>query len=134
MAKYDLLNSYLSRVLDRVTLTWPELDAIVEGLPKSATEYRAWWGGGHIQEKAWKSAGFEVTNLQLGSQVTFIRTSSRSVNEMASSKVLKERLFPTAIEPNETQLIGADILLMSCVKKKQHEGAAAKELFLRPVP
>ena len=73
MSKYSALTSYLGRFSDSVTLTWPELNEIVGGLPASAATYKAWWGGGHVQDQAWKAAGFEVTDVRLGSRVTFKR-------------------------------------------------------------
>jgi len=77
MSKYSPLTSYLGRCSDSVTLTWPELNEIVNGLPVSASQYKAWWGGGHVQDQAWKAAGFEVTDVRLGSRVTFVRTLRR---------------------------------------------------------
>ena len=78
MSKYSPLTSYLGRIDESVTLTWPQLNEIVGGLPASAGTYQAWWRGGHVQDQAWKAAGFEVTDVRLGSRVTFVRIVRKS--------------------------------------------------------
>lgn len=74
MAKWNALTNYLNGVANEVTLTWPDLDEIVGGIPASAAKHRPWWSGDRSHVRSWKSAGFGFTNLQLGRQVTFVRT------------------------------------------------------------
>ena len=73
MASWRLLTEFLNRIDVRVTLTWPELDEIVGGMPDSATDFSAWWSG-HAHVNSWRSAGFDFMDLRRGSRVTFYRT------------------------------------------------------------
>lgn len=129
MASWSSLTSYLNSVPDAVTLTWPELDAIVGGVPMSAAKHRAWWSGDRTHVRSWKSAGFAVTNLQMGSQVTFVRREPRSVVATAISQTASARGMPVVVEQDDTELVAADIVLVSCVKTKRPEAAAAKDLY-----
>ncbi len=128
MSKYSPLTSYLGRFSDSVTLTWPELNQIVGGLPASAAAYREWWSGERTHVLAWRSAGFEIENLVMGSKVTFMRRGS-------GIPTSKEKHVPT--EPNifiSPQAGGsrtsADIILISCVKTKRDKAALAKDLYI----
>lgn len=133
MATWSSLNSYLNSVSDAVTLTWPELDAIVGGVPPSAAKHRPWWSGDRPHVRSWKSAGFEFTNLQMGSQVTFVRTGARSQAASANSQSVLARSNPVVAEQNDTERVAADIILVSCVKTKRPEAAAAKDLYTSPL-
>lgn len=130
MAKWSSLTYYLNSVPSEITLTWPELDAIVGGVPASAAKHRPWWSGDRPHVRSWKSAGFEFTNLQMGSQVTFVRSGSRSEVATANSRTTLARSKPVTVEQNDTELIAADIVLVSCVKTKRPESAAAKDLYI----
>ncbi|MGH3794697.1 MAG: DUF7662 domain-containing protein [Pseudonocardiaceae bacterium] len=69
--KYRPLFDYLAtRGTDRVELSFSKIEALVTGgLPKSAST-KAWWGNSASsrQAKAWLTAGFEVTDVDLGSR------------------------------------------------------------------
>jgi hypothetical protein len=77
MADWSLLRRALSQVDQSVHFTWHELDALVGGLPASATNHRAWWSGDRSHVNAWRSAGFTVANLVPGREVTFVRIPTR---------------------------------------------------------
>lgn len=130
MAKWNSLTYYLNGVPNEITLTWPELDAIVGGVPPSAAKHRPWWSGDRPHVRSWKSAGFNFTNLQMGSQVTFVRSGSRSEVTTANSRTTLARSNPVVVEQDGTELIAADIVLVSCVKTKRPEAAAAKDLYI----
>ncbi len=53
MGKYEPLGRYLSgQPKDSCTLTFPEVEAIIDGpLPASAREHQGWWGNDktHVQ-------------------------------------------------------------------------------------
>lgn len=61
MSRYDTLNDKLQSFTDpTVTLSFEELDEIVDGLPDSARKYGAWWANtrtSHAHAKAWLDAG-----------------------------------------------------------------------------
>ena len=86
MSNWTLLTSHLGRITESVSLTFPELAAIVGGLPNSASKHRAWWSGDRTHVRAWKSAGFEISDLELGSRVTFSRMSSGGSSELHFSR------------------------------------------------
>lgn len=133
MANWSSLTYYLKGVSDGVTLTWVELDAIVGGMPMSAAKYNAWWYGDRPHVQSWKSAGFNFTNLHMGLQVTFVRTGQNSALATASSQTTRVRSVSVEFHQDETQRPAADIVLVSCVKTKRPEAAAAKDLYTSPL-
>jgi hypothetical protein len=75
-ADYSRLTAALSaRAEAVVTLSWDEMDRIVGGLPRSATDhYPYWWHGDRPNTRAWRSAGYELAHVECGASVTFRRT------------------------------------------------------------
>lgn len=73
MADWNALVAHLQEVKNEVVLGWPELDAIVDGVPPSAARHRAWWGGDRTHVRAWQAAGFTIRDLRMGDSVTFVR-------------------------------------------------------------
>jgi len=79
MAKYEALGAYLKRQLgDRVPMTFAEIEKIIGAkLPRSAREYRPWWGNSaanHVNAKAWLDAGFESEQVDMeGRKLVFHR-------------------------------------------------------------
>ena len=83
--KYDPLKAHLLTIpydKKEITLSFRQLEAILGfELPKSAVDYRQWWGnqrdtGSRSQSGAWLTAGFEVDGVQLrkpGGSVRFRR-------------------------------------------------------------
>ena len=130
MANWKLLTEFLNSIEEQVTLTWPELDAIVGGMPASASKYPAWWGSGHSHVNSWTSAGFNFTNLEKGSRVTFYRS------ELGDSVAVRKRVTPSKkynraeSEITYRELPSPDLVLISCVSKKQGEPAIAKDLYI----
>jgi hypothetical protein len=82
MAKYDALAQALA-TLGPVTakVSFTQLDRIVDGLPDSAIKYREWWSnernGSHVQAHSWMSAGYMVSEVQLGDYVVFVRSATQ---------------------------------------------------------
>lgn len=66
MANWAPLRARLDGV-DRLTLSWHELDVLVGGLPASATRHTAFWSG---ERSAW--SGFRTTDVVVGKSVTFV--------------------------------------------------------------
>ena len=134
MANWSLLKEFLNGVDDRVTLTWPELDEIVGGMPLTATKFPAWWGSGHSHFDAWTSAGFSYTDLTRGSCVTFYRIGAGKSNQTQRQKESSRQHSLTRGQlsrgPNQqNELPRADLLLMSCVSTKLQVPAMAKDLY-----
>ncbi len=85
MSKYDPLKNYLRQApQSALTLKFSEIEQILGfDLPHSAYKYASWWansarGGAHM--KAWRDAGWEVSNIDLsGRRVTFRRRSGQPV-------------------------------------------------------
>ena len=83
--KYDALKEHLlaiSQDKKEISLSFRQLEAILGfELPKSAVDYRQWWGnqcvlGNRSQAEAWLAAGFQVDGVQLrkpGGSVRFRR-------------------------------------------------------------
>lgn len=128
MADWRLLIDSLDTAGDSVRYTWDELDALVGGLPASATDHRAWWSGDRPHVNAWRGAGFTVTNLAPGREVTFRRTGTPSISAT-----------PTATSASaEDDDIDAErpaptLLLLACVKEKLPAPAAARDLYVSPL-
>jgi hypothetical protein len=75
--KYAPLADYFWSQPNRsVTLSFEEMAGIVEALPGSARNHRAWWANdeSHVQARAWLRAGWRVKTVDLGvARVTFVR-------------------------------------------------------------
>lgn len=129
MARWDLLTERLITAQDRVRLTWSELEGIVEGLPPSAVKHRAWWSGDRSHVRAWRSAGFVVSDLVMGREVTFTRSNvARPIAPrpgMPTPDLHYQPPYATADDAAH-----ADVLLVTCVKTKLTRPAAAKDLYV----
>jgi hypothetical protein len=77
-ADYGRLTDWLARRDGQiVTVSWAELDAVVGGLPRSATDHHPrWWHGDRPNTRAWRAAGFELDRVDVGRSVTFRRRPS----------------------------------------------------------
>ena len=67
--RYDRLRAHLESLPgDRWETTFSEVEAVLgEPLPYSARRHRPWWsnGGGHIQTRAWRGAGWKTAKVNL---------------------------------------------------------------------
>ena len=112
MSKYDPLKNYLRQApQSALTLKFSEIEQILGfDLPHSAYKYASWWansarGGAHM--KAWRDAGWEVSNIDLsGRRVTFQRRSGQPVRPVqpqaeAASAQDAERAVPQAAPARE---------------------------------
>lgn len=64
---------------DSVTLPVDEIDALCGGLPAAARQHAAWWANDpkHLQAKAWLPLGFQVSAVDPGGAVRFVRKRGR---------------------------------------------------------
>lgn len=82
MAKYDPLQERLARAGgETLTLSFSQIDELVQGLPRSARQHAAWWanetGQGHVQARAWMGASWMIDHVDFRSEhVTFRRASA----------------------------------------------------------
>jgi hypothetical protein len=128
MADWTLLLDALIDAGESVRYSWDELDALVGGLPASATRHRAWWSGDRAHVNVWRAAGFTATSLVPGREVTFVRTGApTSANPPADSAVPSENNVGTC------RCSGPKLLLVSCAKEKLPVPAAARDLYVSPL-
>ncbi len=135
MANWVLLTDYLQGITHDVTLSWTELELLVGGLPASALHHRAWWSGDRTHVRAWRTAGFEVTNLHRGDHVSFSRRASSDPLGSSAAARPSGAVIPAstqAAEANATA-VGPDFLLLTCVRSKQSDPAPARDLYVSPL-
>jgi hypothetical protein len=74
-ADYSKLTTWLRGTAgDAVTISWEELDALVGGLPASAsTHHPQWWHGDRPNTRAWRMAGFELERAEPLRWARFVR-------------------------------------------------------------
>jgi hypothetical protein len=83
-SKYDALVKFLNDTrMDRVTLTFDQIDNIVDNMPLSAWNDRTWWGNSkhpsRTQAATWIAGGWIVDGKEFSSgRITFNRTSKSS--------------------------------------------------------
>jgi hypothetical protein len=71
VAKYDPLFEHLCRSGDDpLELSFDEIDALVGGLPRSASRHLVWWqneaeNSRHVHARAWLNAGRTVDHVDL---------------------------------------------------------------------
>jgi hypothetical protein len=122
MANWAPLRSRLEGV-ESLTLPWSELDALVGGLPPSAYNHAAFWGG---DRSAW--SGFRTRNVCVGQSVTFVRLDGTLASaRLASAPRVTPTPQRTAAPPASSS---ADVVLVSCVKEKQTRPGPAKDLYV----
>lgn len=79
MLKYaPLTDELVACGSETIRYEFRQLDDLVGGLPPSARRHRAWWSneigsGGHVQSRAWMTAGFVVENVDLAVGVVEFR-------------------------------------------------------------
>jgi hypothetical protein len=75
-ADWSRLTDWLAeRAEPMVVIPWSVLDALVGGLPDSATKhYPQWWQGDRANTRAWRRAGYELVRVDLGRTVTLTKS------------------------------------------------------------
>ena len=124
-ADWSALTSYLRGKPETVTVSWRELEDVVGGMPASAIDHAAWWGGDRPHTRAWKAAGFEVLRKTPGVSVTFRRVGATPP---------RPAVLPQARRPQSEQQVrsapsSGRVVLVACAKRKLSEPAAAKDLY-----
>ena len=129
-ASWNSLPNNLKSEADSVTFSWDELEKIVGKLPNSASVHRAWWSGDRPHVQIWKSEGFEISNVRLGSQVTFVRRGPRSLIAASVQRRYQPLQTPDVAAKATKELPNPHLVLISCVSKKRSEPALAKNLYV----
>lgn len=129
MGNWSSLQSELGKVETSRRYTWAELAALVGGLPPSAAKHRAWWGGDRPHVNAWRAAGFTVSNLAMGHEVTFVRTRAAGRPHGAQPAADLTGSPSTSGQPLHHRP-KPDLLLVACVKQKLNVPAPAKDLYV----
>jgi hypothetical protein len=132
MADWRCLIERLAEVDRSLRLTWLELDSLVDGLPASASNHRAWWSGDRAHVRAWRDAGFTVDQLVLGHEVTFVRADHFGEHGHGEADQRTGGVRKRAAETREHAAPG-QVLLIACVKSKLTQPAAAKDLYVSPL-
>jgi hypothetical protein len=117
VASWDRLRTRLESVDGSVTFGWNEIDRLAGGLPPSAVKHRAFWSG---RRSAW--SGFVVSDVQVGTSVTFTRLASEDGRPPRTPAVA-----PTLVGPVP------DVVLIGCVKSKRDRPAPARDLYTSPL-
>ena len=106
MSNWTSLVDRLNTTEKSLTLNWDELESLVGKLPNSASIYRAWWSGERPHVNAWRKAGFAISDLQLGSKVTFIRAASRTTLGKRNSNSFSPSVDrPTLAAPQRDSMV-----------------------------
>ncbi len=126
MANWAPLRARLDGV-DTLTLGWDELDALVGGLPASATNHSAFWSG---ERSRWPR--FRTTDVVVGKNVTFVRFDGAPVKRSAGRRMTTAHQ-PSAAAQTHTSIAGVDLVLAGCVKEKLDRPAAARDLYISPL-
>jgi hypothetical protein len=115
MADWTPLRALLAAVTDSVTVQWGDLDALVDGLPRSAYDHKAFWNGAR---SGWP--GFSTTDVRVGESVTFVRAGTPTPARGSLPGPAGRTDVPSA----------SDAILVGCVKRKQPIAAPAKDLYV----
>jgi hypothetical protein len=138
-ADYSRLTEWLGRHGGQlVTVSWDELDAVVGGLPRSAKDhYPQWWHGDRPNTRAWRAAGFELDQVDIGRSVTFRRAAfpgarASRPRPAAARKVASPTRQPTVADMRD--LVAVDprraMLVIPCSGDKARGGQKNRQ----PIP
>lgn len=127
VARWNLLTDYLQQRASSVTLSWTELDGIVDGLPPSAARHRAWWSGDRPQVRAWQRAGFAWTDLHPGERVTFVPMPAAAVE--SRKQCWDEPVMTMSAASGVPARPAPDVILLACSKSKASRPAPARDLY-----
>lgn len=120
VAEWTRLRIVLAEVEHSATFTWAELDALVDGLPRSAYNHAAFWRGAR---SGWP--GFSTADVRVGESVTFVRRGAALPSPARGSLPR-----PVAGRDDSTQ---PDVILIGCVKRKLPTAAPARDLYVSPL-
>jgi CBS domain-containing protein len=108
-AKYAPLASHLAeqpRGVDRITLTFPEIERLIAApLPEAAREHRSWWTNDaitHVHSRQWLEVSWRVVSISMTDErVVFARAKDRDRAYIGFFGAVKSRLreipgFPLA--------------------------------------
>lgn len=111
--------------IDTLTIGWDELNALVGGLPESATKHQAFWFGERSRWPAYRTA-----DVVVGKSVTFVRFDGAPARRSPTRAVTAT----SAVATHPACSSGpADIVLVGCVKEKLDHPAAARDLYVSPL-
>lgn len=93
---YPLFEHLRSADQPEITLTIPEIEALIDGvLPATARRQKAWWSNrskGALQAAAWINAGYHTETVNLQQQtITFRKFEARYLIQRIDGKVLWNR-------------------------------------------
>lgn len=136
MAQWDHLTDWLATADETARLSWAELDQLVGGMPPSAARHRAWWSGDRTHVRAWRRVGYHLGEVDMGREVTFVRSVSPSGAAGSSDDTgsgLGQSRAADAVVATDPVPTTAQLLLVSCVKSKKEVAAPAKDLYTSPL-
>jgi hypothetical protein len=126
--RYGGVRAYLEQQLadEPVSLSMPEIDRLVGGLPPSAGD-RTWWANtrAHTQARSWLDAGRRVSEVRLGEAVTFSPTELEQAAESEIHATPPAGALPDGVAALERMLARAG-------HKSIAHAVAAHTVFLPP--
>jgi hypothetical protein len=139
-ADYGRLTAALSaRTEPVVTITWQELDGIVGGLPRSASDhFPQWWHGDRPHTRAWRRAGYELVKAEPGKLVTFRRVTATPPGTAARPPAPSPRPGGQGSQLPGDALAGIDparvLLVVTCSGRKEPGGQPPGAVGPEPWP
>lgn len=140
MSKYLALQKYLEAQNPglSISLTLAEIDAIVGGLPNSASKFRPWWANTYsTQGKGWMNAGRRVDTVNMGEDVIFSEVGRSDPMELIvgkSSTKLRRRSAARNFAKQEISdgVIALEKLILEAGYSSIVEVVSANTYFLHP--
>lgn len=132
----DWLQSQPGKI-DRVTLTFDEIEQIIEGdLPASARQHRAWWANdavGHNHSQLWLDAGWRTVGINFSQGlVTFARIQEREQAYIRFfSKLISELRKQTDFPLKEISPDGVSWVVVQNLPRNAPVGASLAFSFTR---
>ena len=126
-----------------VVIGWSELEAIVGGLPESATKhYPQWWHGDRPNTRAWRRAGYELVQVDVGRTVTLRKSTTGERSEAARMAPRPSVPRPVDIGLHEDSAGGllqtidprSALILLSCSGDKALGGVRQASALASPWP
>lgn len=135
-ADWSRLTEWLTRQTGpSVTVSWADLNRLVGGLPASATShYPQWWHGDRPNTRAWRAAGYELDQVEVGRWVTFHRVAASSMAQARRTPVSVcndqgDTASPVASGYALSPLAGVDplqaLIVLQCSARKATGGSGS---------